>query len=276
MTCEALYQHLYNLYGPVTRARNYFLYTKKGVRITDLYQENGRAILGWQGGSAFTMLKNVINRSQTGGFICEENDRLSKAVSELLDSPRKTYYFPDKISAMKAGLAIAPESTNAYRPWNQTSIVWSDVKCVIIEPPLPWTDSIFILAVAANEEAVPASKLTLPFALKTGITRAIYNLIAALQTREEKDWFIYDTILTKYWKREGPYLYPKIDRKDYDAFILHCLENGILINPDYNSPSIIPFGADKGVFEKLKKSSFNTADTNSNSAINSRQTGGAE
>lgn len=276
MTCEALYQHLYNLYGPVTRARNCFLYTKKGVRITDLYQENGRAILGWQGGSAFTMLKNVINRSQTGGFICEENDRLSKAVSELLDSPRKTYYFSDKISAMKAGLAIAPESTNAYRPWNQTSIVWSDVKCVIIEPPLPWTDSIFILAVASNEEAVPVSKLTVSFALKTGITRAIYNLIAALQTREESDWFIYDTILTKYWKREGPYLYPKIDRKDYDSFILHCLEEGILINPDYNSPSIIPFGADKGVFEKLNKSSFNTADTNSNSAINSRQTGGAE
>ncbi|MCR4952594.1 MAG: hypothetical protein K6A43_00845 [Treponema sp.] len=268
MTSEALYQQLYNLYGPVTRARNSFLYTKKGVRITDLYQENGRAILGWRGDSAFTMLKNVLNRGQTGGFICEENDRLSKAVSELLDSPRKTYFFSDKMSAMKTGLLIAPESTNFYRPWSTSGINWSDVKCVIIEPPLPWTDSIYILAVSQEEATVPVSKLTVPFALKTGITRAIYNLIAALQNREEEDWFIYDTILTKYWKREGPYLYPKIAREDYDAFVLHCLANGILINPDYNSPSIVPFGADKGVFEKLKKSPFQPQKT--------QKTGGAE
>ena len=140
MTSEALYQELYNRYGPVTRARNCFLYTKKGVRITDLYQENGRAILGWQGNSAFTMLKNVLSRGLTGGFICEENDRLQKAVSILLDSERKIYFFNDKLSAMKTGLAIAPESTNAYRPWNKTSVVWKDVKCVILEPPLPWTD----------------------------------------------------------------------------------------------------------------------------------------
>ena len=39
-------------YGYVKRARGYFLYTEKQVRLTDMFQEAGRAILGWGGGKA--------------------------------------------------------------------------------------------------------------------------------------------------------------------------------------------------------------------------------
>ena len=98
--------------------------------------------------------------------------------------------------------------------------------------------------------------LTIPFALQTALTRAIYNLIAELPWRQEKDWFIYDTILTKYWERKGPYLYPKISENKYEDFVKHCLDCNIVINPSYNEPSIVPFGADKGVFTKLKNNPF--------------------
>ena len=274
MTANELYKELYNLYGPVTRAWDCFLYTKKGVRLTDLFLENGRAILGWDGKSSFTMLKNTLNRGQTGGFICEENERLEKAVSELLTSKRKIFFFSNKMDALKAGLAISPESTSFWKPWNSndakncacdaTCDVGCDITCdvssVVITPPLPWTDSIYILAVKTEEiaakNAEPVSKLYLPFAVKVALTRSIYNLIAELKIREEKDWFIYDTVLTKYWKRLGPYLYPKIPKENYEAFVMHCLKNGILINPDYNAPSIVPYKADKGIFSKLKKSPF--------------------
>ena len=85
MNKSELFKELFNRYGAVTRARGPFIYTKKGVRVTDLYQEAGRAILGWEGGSAFTLFKNVLTRGQTGSFICEEApvSRLEKAVSEL-------------------------------------------------------------------------------------------------------------------------------------------------------------------------------------------------
>ena len=167
MTANELYKELYNLYGPVTRARDCFLYTKKGVRLTDLFLENGRAILGWDGKSSFTMLKNTLNRGQTGGFICEENERLEKAVSELLTSKRKIFFFSNKMDALKAGLAISPESTSFWKPWNSndakncacdaTCDVGCDITCdvssVVITPPLPWTDSIYILAVKTEEIA---------------------------------------------------------------------------------------------------------------------------
>ena len=72
-----------------------------------MFQENGRAILGWDAGNAFTFLKNTLNRGQVGGFICEDKGRhyrLEKAVSLLLSSaacdekslPRKVFVFSSK------------------------------------------------------------------------------------------------------------------------------------------------------------------------------------
>lgn len=260
MNKEAFFKELYNLYGPVTRARNCFLYTKKGVRVTDMYQENGRAILGWEGGNAFTHLKNVLSRGQTGSFICEDHSRLTKAVSNLLASNRTLLFFSSKMDAMKAGLQLSPNNTSVYIPWSPEQTVWADIDAVVITPPLPWTETVYILAVkeevASNSQLQFSGKITLPFALQTGIARAIYNLIEALQEREEKNWFLYDPILTKYWERKGPYLFPKVPAEKYDDFVLHCLKLGIAINPDYNEKSIVPFGADRGVFTKLKTTPF--------------------
>lgn len=255
MTKHQFFNELYNLYGPVTRARNCFLYTKKGTRLTDLYEENGRAILGWEGGSAFTHFKNVLSRGQVGSFICEDYSRVEKAVSQLLASDRKIYYFNNKVDALKGGIFCSPKSTAVYKPWNCINQDWSQIDSVIIEPPLPWTETTYILAVKEEPELQMPKNITIPFALQTAIARSIYNLIEALQVREEKDWFIYDTVLTKYWTRKGPYLEPKVPQEKYDDFVMHCLKLGIVINPDYND-SIVPFGADKGVFTKLKNSPF--------------------
>lgn len=263
MNKNTFYKKLYDLYGPVTRARNCFLYTKKGVRITDCFQENGRAILGWQGDNAFTHLKNVISRGQMGSFICEDKSRLEKAVSTLLSSKRKIVFFPHKMDALKAGLTISPENTAVYTPWTQNESQWNKIDTVVIAPPLPWTDSIYILAI--KEELLIENQnlfdffqntTALPFSVQAGITRSLYNLIAELPERQEKDWFIYDTVLTKYWERKGPYLFPKIPREKYDDFVEHCLKLGIAINPSYNEKSIVPYGADKGVFTCLKNSPF--------------------
>lgn len=282
MTINELSENIYNLYGAVTRARGCFLYTKKGIRLTDLYQENGRAILGWEGGNAFTHFKNVLSRGQTGSFICEDNCRAAKAVSTLLASERQLFYFSNKMDAIKAALAISPGNTSTYKPWNINNQNWSEIHCVIIEPPLPWTNTVFILAVSiSNPQPVsiaspagvafpapaanigipgietPENAINIPFALETAITRSIYNLLEALQNRQEKDWFIYDTILTKYFTRKGPYLESKVPVTKYSDFVKHCLKLGIIINPDPKGQSIVPYGADKGVFTKLKNSPFN-------------------
>lgn len=258
-----LFSEIQKKYGTIQRARKCFLYTKTGARLTDLYQENGRAILGWEGGSAFTVLKNVLNRGLVGSFITEYEYQLTKAIEQLLNSKRKILIYTSYSSALKAALNISADNTNFYRPWNQAGTDWVNSDVVVIAPPLPWTDNLYIVAAMpelleislVSAKQIPNSE-KIPAPMYASISRSIYNLIVALQERSEKDWFLYDKIVAIYWERKGPYLFPKMTEDEYKSFVFHCLECGLVINPDYNSPSIIPFGADLGVFSKLKNNPF--------------------
>ena len=58
-------------YGTVRRAYDYHLYTAKGVRLLDLCQEGGSAILGWRSGKSKLAFKNALDRGITGTFPTE-------------------------------------------------------------------------------------------------------------------------------------------------------------------------------------------------------------
>ncbi len=256
---EFLKKEIFSRYGSIKRARGHFLYTQKGIRLTDLYLENGRAILGWGGSSSFTELKNVLSRGITGSFITDVDFRLEKAVSALIGDKRKLFVFSKMQEAMEAALNIAPDSTFVYKPWAPFGLNWKDSKALIIVPPLAWTPDIFILAVKEETQInnvilentdKKCIKLSSPIA--QGVCRSFYNLIKAIQEQSEKDWFIWDKKICKYWERRGPYLYIKKDiikEKNYKDFVLHCLNNGVIINPMYNGESIVPVGADSGVIK---------------------------
>lgn len=251
-------------YGTITRARGYFLYTQKGVRLVDLYLEGGRAILGWKG-SVFTVFKNVLNRGLSGSFDTVYFARLKKAVQDLLDRRCAVFVFNDKSAAISVALSFSKSGTFFWRPWYDASNNSIEIEndCTIIEPPFAWGQHIFILAVSqeiyeahlASGADVPSSD-RIPAPICAAISRAIYDLIYEIPRRGEKNWFVYDKIILPYWSRKGPYLFPKINESDYLQFVCHCLDCGIVISPAYNTPSIVPYGVDAGVFGKLNKNPF--------------------
>ncbi len=271
-------------YGSVKRARDCFLYTQKNVRLVDLYQAGGRAILGWGKGGAITVFKNVLERKITGSFDTDFSpkidfgkSRLSSAVTELLgevpsgQSAGRVVLVFNSTFGSKDSLAFVKEKfkidAKKYMPWNQDEIDWRKENAVIVEPPFAWDEECFVLALdpdffdSLKKDSSVFGLLSslvyrIPSPLCAAFTRSIYDLIKELQNREEKDWFIYDTVLTKYWLRKGPYLYPKVPKERYMEFVLHCLENGLVVSPEYGLPSIVPFGADFGNFTKLKKNPF--------------------
>ena len=263
MTKDQLYKELYARYGFVTRARGCFLYTHKNQRLTDMFLENGKAILGWDSKNAGTFFKNMISKGLTGAFICEDKPRIDKALSQLIGKECHVFFYNTKADAVKAAVGAGAKNIVSYKPWNKEQEDLAGADAVVMVPPFAWGEEIVILAMPSNCGPSRASGTAMvgelvepPFALQTALTRSIYNLIAQLPLRQEKDWFIYDTILIKYWERKGPYLYPKITENKYEEFVKHCLDCGLVINPAYNEPSIIPFGADKGVFTKLKNNPF--------------------
>lgn len=265
---QALSSEISSQYGTIKRARGPYLYTAKGVRLTDCFQEGGRAILGWgsEGTSAFTIFKNIISRGISGSFETDFGTRsdcksqLSRAVSDLFAGPRTAFIFDSKEKALKASLSVSNHGTSVFRPWGTEDVNWRDVDCIVMAPVLPWGDNTWIVAV--NDELNLAllhledSAVKIPAPLEAAITRSVYDLIKALQTREEKNWFIWDKVLTKYFTRKGPWLFPKVSEEKYNDFVLHCLKNEVVISPVYSVPSIVPFGADKGAFARLAKNEF--------------------
>lgn len=244
-------------YGTVKRARGTFLYTAKGVRLTDMYLEGGRAALGWGGMPAFTVFKNVLSRGLTGSFNTDFEKQIKRAVETLLASPRDIYVFPCTKDALQNGILLSKDRTSVWRPW-LSGVDWSKVDCVVIEPPIAWCSAVTLLAVKPGLEvfsSLPGTR-RLPPALAAALTRSIYDVIKAQGEREEKGWFLYDTVLTKYWRRSGAWLYPSVPEEHYRDFVLHCLDNTLVISPSYSKPSLVPYGADKGVFSKLKANPF--------------------
>ncbi|MBP5284181.1 MAG: hypothetical protein J6Y93_05900, partial [Treponema sp.] len=63
-------EEIFKRWGTVKRARGNFLYTAKGVRLTDMFLEGGKAVLGWgsDNTSAWTVFKNILSRGLTGSY----------------------------------------------------------------------------------------------------------------------------------------------------------------------------------------------------------------
>ena len=263
---EFLSDEIHRRYGSIRRARGSFLYTAKNVRLTDLYQENGRAILGWGGSSAFTIMKNVLNRGISGSYRTDFSHRLEKSVCDLFGSNKKILCFTAKKDAEEAAGRLCDGKIISYRPWESEKSDVESAGALIFEPPLPWAQELFILAlnngneISEKWEKISAetgiTRTILPPPMEAAYTRAVYNLIQELKERKEKDFFIYDREIAPYWTRKGPYLYPKKElftEESYADFVLHCLDNTIVINPSLDGASIVPFGADRGVFSSLLK-----------------------
>ena len=248
MKIERFYSEIKKRYGIITRARGPFLYTQKNVRLTDLNQEGGRAILGWDS-SAYTVFKNVLSKGLAGSFETAHFPRLQKALSELLKSERKIFLFSSKRAAMEAALLLDANSASVYKPF--AGVDYSAVKNVIVAPPLPWTNNFWVLAASGGLDPAILPSEKFPPALLAAAARSVYDLIAALKVRQEKDFFIYDKVLTKFFERRSCWLRPKVPQEKYDDFVLACLDAGVAINPDYNADSIVPYGADKGVLKKM-------------------------
>jgi len=247
-------------YGSVKRARGCYWYTEKGVRLVDLWQEDGRAILGWGAcnSKAFEVLKNTISRGQTGSFPTDYSKRFTKAVLQLVNTALCNKTTSENSIELYTSVSLITDSSIArklptWRPWSNVF-----TSAMIVQVPFAWTESVYI--VVSNKAYKIENELALPIAPVSGAylaaaTRAIYSLIAVLDERKECHFKRFDNSLKKYFTREGPYLTAHTDIL-YEKFVLHCLDCGIVINPNKTLPSIVPFGANPGDFRKLDRTPF--------------------
>lgn len=279
-------------YGAVVRARGPYLYTQKGVRLTDLYLDAGRAVLGrgCSGSNAFRVLKNTLERGETGSFPSAYNTRFQKAVLSLIpgydyaarfsceDSLLRAaaLYTSDRTTGTKQnstgtqGAAVSPNAglrVKLWRPWQTEAAAAGDSSyetlgtdtpiaesVLAFYPPLALQEAGLIAVFKAGNKHFPPSDLC-SGALLNALTRSIYDLQREIPKRGEKEWSRFDAVLSPYFEREGAYLIPKIGGAQYEDFVNHCLDCRLLI-PPYPAPALVPVGVNEGDFSRLKQTPF--------------------
>ena len=269
-------------YGNVKRARGIYLYTEKSVRLTDCFLDGGRAILGHGGGKAKTAFKDCFERGANGFYDSGLLPAFEKSVKQLLPGNFTTIrLYTEKTAAPLEGTGFSSESSQKkaepvlWRPWldfagksteqptgypkieivhNLTGDFPALVKIV---PPFPYATDICVYAFSTefDEETLrnlPENDIV-PSPLLAAFTRGFYDLKIALGTFTENDFKANSKVFEPFFTRNQCYLFPKIPKSQYKDFVLKCLDVGIVISPDYNVPSIMPWRANPGDIKKISK-----------------------
>ena len=255
MTLPEIYTDKFlSLYGNVKRCRGSYIYTAKGKRITDMYMNSGRAILGWKSGNAMTLFKNVFDRSILADLPNDYVRQLSSALQKLFPYAKQFFVFSSDVNNDEDKLPV-------FRPWEKLNFDIIEESQFVFYPPFGFGQ---VSVIVSNiEQTVENEKYSyindkkiicdLPSPLCAALSRSIYDLISELPKRTETDFSVFDEYLFSDFDRNGPYLYPKCSRGDYEKLFLSYLEAGLLLSPDYDFPSIIPFGANPGDLKKVRK-----------------------
>lgn len=245
-------------YGTVSRARGCYLYTQKGVRITDLYLDGGRAILGrsCSASRAFKVFKNTIDRGQTGLFPNMYETRFEKAALSLLKGFAHARWFASEESLSHAVLESPWITAALWRPWNGRDDELIEADAVAVCIPFALCGSGYAVLFKDKNGALPPSSDECSPALLNAASRALYDLAHELPLRGEEDFALFDSVLARYFTRHGAYLVPKVGENRYREFFLHCLDCALLLPPVCALPAIVPVGASLGDFSQLKRAVF--------------------
>ncbi|MDR0390030.1 MAG: hypothetical protein LBH73_08160 [Spirochaetaceae bacterium] len=284
---------------PIGRARGYRLYASGGRRFVDLWQYGGKALLGHTPPALLKTLKNAASRGLLTPLPHPARQRLARALEKLfpgcsfriypdraalckalktpdpvLKAPDPVLQTPDTVSRDPAAPAAGPQDCQLWRPfWDEGApLAFKDAPRAFVPVlPLPWMNAPEILVLKGPEQADTKGALagldTGDFVsplLLAGLTRAVYDLIAASQSRLPD--------LKKYsrdfplWKRRGVYFLfcggehrgeAGSGAKDpetadsgkkllYKSLFARFLDRGFLLPPDPGLPAILPPGLSPG------------------------------
>lgn len=269
-----------SLLPPMRRARGYRLYDQAGRRYLDLFLAGGRALLGHRPSRILLELKNLIARGLMSELPSVYERRLVRALALLVpDYPTvRLFSNEERLTAALHALTSLhtradessaetldrlgyppieePLSTPAgrgrlrrWRPFCAEGEPHAGASVVV--PVLPFPGA-FVPAVACirgiAEEELPPSDLVSP-ALLGALTRSVYELLQFSASYREESWMRFEA---PWWRRHGPYLVPVCEKSEYSEVFGRLLEKGILINPSYSGPSIVPAEYTDGELKPLR------------------------
>jgi hypothetical protein len=255
---------LFSKIPTVRRAREYYLYDTKGRRFLDLFQQNGRALMGHRPHAVYKEMKNVLSRGLAAGYPTVYERRFLKALSELFPNYRDFRYYSSwekarKIVEQYRGTRI-PEpifdpaieelsgvDVALWRPFTETEQNGAEILIPIL--PFSMDPEITIVCFKSTiRKRIPASD-RISGVLLAGLSRSIYACIKHMRTVDTETWHVFDVPI---WKRRGPYLCAVCSSEEYTEIFERFLQHRMVLSPLYPGPSIVPAVFTEGDITLLK------------------------
>ncbi|MCL2318727.1 MAG: hypothetical protein FWC45_01475 [Treponema sp.] len=252
-------RELLRLLPRVLRARDFHLYLENGKRLTDLWLQGGKAVLGHKPPRVLTELKNAAERGLFTALPHPAERRFFKALEGFFHG-RTFRLYADEGSLYRAleeaGFAGAASSAKVHmwRPF----LGPPDENALILIPvlPFPLGPAVLVLEKSLDDTFPPGDLI--PPVLLAPAGRALYDLAAALKAkapnRGNPRYSKIERVLKgSMWRRRGIYLTvePAIEREKYETMFRHFLEGGFLIPPSQAEPLILPASMSPGEEAKL-------------------------
>ena len=261
---------------PVRRARGYRLYTEDGRRLLDLYLDGGRALLGHRPELIGRALKNVAGRGLLGNLPSSYPARLRRLLRQAL--PGHAWFgiaatAEDALGLLRGRIGDAPESTVQVADplsdpnWREAQIAWWRPLCDEQPAGGEWL-----------AHAPPAMLHRLPFAVGAGpvtvstrecgsgecasapdVSPLLLAGAAAALRRLQRTATERSAVAAVWppsapgWRRVGVYVmadYPPHRHREVHAGFLAA---GVLLNPRYPGPSILPNTTSPGEAALLRR-----------------------
>ena len=262
------YDEIRSRYGNVKRARGFYLYTEKNVRLLDMYLDGGMSILGRRENQAPLVFKQSIDRGLNAFLPSFGDYRLKKALNSLFPE-HPHFYFLSEWSKALSFLETEDNKTcldscimeNVWRPFLPSSENLKKKKVFFVNPPFCTS-----IKIAVSKDVLPILSSEVSAAEKEVLSKAFFDLIRIIKLREQEKGLSDEELInsargkkkkqqlvksiksyrrvvelcSRFWNMEGPYLFSKLNEEKYETFFKAALDFHIFLSPYFTIPSILP------------------------------------
>ena len=241
----------------IVRARGYRLYDLKGRRYIDLYQNNGRAILGHRPDGLTQAMKSTASRGLFAEYPSIYDGRLEKILKLMFtDYPMFRIYANRERTMEALSLAMGrqvrgshildPAMTDAvdkklmyWRPFTPEQQVKPDLLLPIFPFPGSFVPNVVCVRNMDMLKKMPASDMVSPFLIDS-LIKSVSQLIRTMHSPVGYGSEFQRLIDILEWDRRGPYINTRLESIEYIEVFKKALEQGVLLPPGENYPIIIP------------------------------------
>ena len=268
MNMMNFYGEIRSRYGNVKRARGFYLYTEKNVRLLDMYLDGGMSILGRRENQAPLVFKQSIDKGLNAFLPSSGDYRLKKALNSLFPE-HPHFYLLSEWSKALSFLEIEDNKTdldscimeNTWKPFLPSSENLKKKKVFFVNPPFCTS-----IKIAVSKDVLPILSSEVSAAEKEVLAKAFFDLIRIIKLREQEKGLSDEELInsargkkkkqqlvksiksyrrvvelcSRFWNMEGPYLFSKLNEEKYETFFKAALDFHIFLSPYFTIPSILP------------------------------------